>query len=431
MSSTEPPPDRLDDPRAPDAPRQFDLADVPGPLDAEAVQEAPGTTFHATVVGVDRPGITSRMFTALAQTTVLDVEQVVVAGQLVLGAVVRAPAGSEASLCDALRDAVPDFDVSLRPVPSTDVAGDVPSCTVTIVGRAITGRDIAALAAVIAGAGANIVRIDRIADYPVTVLAFEVAAPDRDLLRWLLVKRSVALAVDVSVRPLGLDRHAVHLVVMDVDSTLIQDEVIEVLARFAGREDEVRAVTEAAMRGELDFAESLHARVAQLAGLPVSVIDQARGQIRLTPGARTLCRTFKRLGYRIALVSGGFVEVIEPLAAELGVDAVRANGLEIADGVLTGRVRGPVVDRPGKAAALREFAAEFGIDPGRVVAIGDGANDLDMLAAAGHGIAFNAKPVVQAAADTALNVPYLDTVLYLLGISRLEVVEADAAALAE
>ena len=188
MSSTEPPPDRLDDPRAPDAPRQFDLADVPGPLDAEAVQEAPGTTFHATVVGVDRPGITSRMFTALAQTTVLDVEQVVVAGQLVLGAVVRAPAGSEASLCDALRDAVPDFDVSLRPVPSTDVAGDVPSCTVTIVGRAITGRDIAALAAVIAGAGANIVRIDRIADYPVTVLAFEVAAPDRDAARQIALR---------------------------------------------------------------------------------------------------------------------------------------------------------------------------------------------------------------------------------------------------
>ena len=220
----------------------------------------------------------------------------------------------------------------------------------------------------------------------------------------------------------------VHLVVMDVDSTLIQDEVIEVLARHAGREDRVRAVTDAAMRGELDFAESLHARVAELAGLPEEVIEQVRGEIRLTPGARTLCRTLKRLGYRIALVSGGFSEVIGPLAEDLGVDAVRANGLEIEDGVLTGRVRGPVIDRAAKEQALREFAAEFGIESSRTVAIGDGANDLDMLAAAGHGIAFNAKPVVQAAADSSINVPYLDTVLYLMGISREEVEEADAAA---
>jgi phosphoserine phosphatase len=215
---------------------------------------------------------------------------------------------------------------------------------------------------------------------------------------------------------------------MDVDSTLIQDEVIDVLARFAGKEEQVRAITEAAMRGELDFAESLHARVAELAGLPEDVIARARAEIRLTPGARTLCRTLNGLGYRIALVSGGFTEVIGPLADELGVDAVRANGLEIVDGHLTGRVRGPVIDRAAKERALREFAAQFGIDTARTIAIGDGANDLDMLAAAGHGIAFNAKPVVQAAADSAINVPYLDTVLYLMGISREEVEEADAAA---
>jgi phosphoserine phosphatase len=209
---------------------------------------------------------------------------------------------------------------------------------------------------------------------------------------------------------------------------LIQDEVIEVLARFAGCEEQVRRVTEAAMRGELDFAESLDARVALLAGLPEESLARARAEIRLTPGARTLCRTLKRLGYRIALVSGGFTEVITPLAEELGVDALRANGLEIVDGRLTGRVRGPVVDRAAKAQALREFAARFDIDRARTIAIGDGANDLDMLAAAGHGIAFNAKPIVQAAADTSINVPYLDTVLYLLGISREEVEAADAAA---
>ena len=386
------------------------------------------TTIHATVVGTDRPGVTALMFAALADTTVLDVEQVVVAGQLVLGAVVLAPHGSEEELAARMRRAVPDFDVSVRQVHAADVSSEVANCTVTVVGQAITGADVSALAATIAAAGANIFRIDRVADYPVTVLALEVLAPDATTLRRELVERCHDLDVDVSVQSRGLARRGLHLVVMDVDSTLIQDEVIEVLARYAGREDQVRAVTEAAMRGELDFAGSLHARVAELARLREEVIERARGEIRLTPGARTLCRTLKRLGYRVALVSGGFSEVIGPLAEELGVDAVRANGLEIEDGVLTGRVRGPVIDRAAKEQALREFAVQFGIESSRTVAIGDGANDLDMLAAAGHGIAFNAKPVVQAAADSSINVPYLDTVLYLMGISREEVEEADAAA---
>jgi phosphoserine phosphatase len=386
------------------------------------------TTFQATVVGVDRPGVTARMFAALADTIVVDVEQVVVASQLVLGAVVLAPRGSGDALLEAMRSAVPDFDVTIREVLATDVVGAIPNCTVTVVGGGITGAAISALAGTMACGGTNIVRIDRVADYPVTVLALEVLAPDPDALRAELTRRSMDLDVDVSVRARGLARRGVHLVVMDVDSTLIQDEVIEVLARFAGCEEQVRRVTEAAMRGELDFAESLDARVALLAGLPEESLARARAEIRLTPGARTLCRTLKRLGYRIALVSGGFTEVITPLAEELGVDALRANGLEIVDGRLTGRVRGPVVDRAAKAQALREFAARFDIDRARTIAIGDGANDLDMLAAAGHGIAFNAKPIVQAAADTSINVPYLDTVLYLLGISREEVEAADAAA---
>lgn len=386
------------------------------------------TTLHATVVGVDRPGVTARMFQALSGTVVLDVEQVVVAGQLVLGAVVLGPDEAQEQLSARMRRAVPDFEVSVRQVHAADVAGPITNCTVTLVGRAIEAEDVSALAGVIADGGANIVRIDRVADYPVTVLALEVAAPDVPGLRRALVARCATLAVDVSLNPHGLARRGVHLVVMDVDSTLIQDEVIEVLAEHAGCAAQVRAVTAAAMRGELDFAESLHARVALLAGLPVEAIERARGEIRLTPGARTLCRTLKRLGYRVALVSGGFAEVIEPLATALGIDALRANGLEVLDGRLTGRVRGPVVDRAAKAAALREFAARFGIDMERTIAIGDGANDLDMLAAAGHGIAFNAKPVVQAAADSAINVPYLDTVLYLMGISREEVEVAELAA---
>lgn len=185
------------------------------------------------------------------------------------------------------------------------------------------------------------------------------------------------------------------------------------------------AVTERAMRGELDFGESLRERVATLAGLPESVVEEVRAAVRLTPGARTLVRTLKRLGFTVAVVSGGFIEVVAPLAHELGIDHARANRLEIVDGVLTGRVVGPVIDRAAKAEALREFAAAEDLPLARTIAIGDGANDLDMLDAAGLGVAFNAKPVVQEQADTAVNVPYLDAVLFLLGISREEIEEAD------
>jgi phosphoserine phosphatase len=213
---------------------------------------------------------------------------------------------------------------------------------------------------------------------------------------------------------------------MDVDSTLVQGEVIEMLAAHAGCLDEVAAVTEAAMRGDLDFEASLRRRVALLEGLDASVLDDVYDAIVLAPGARTMVRTLKRLGYRFAIVSGGFSQVTDRIAADLGIDFSAANELEVVEDRLTGRILGPVVDRAGKAEALRRFAAEAGVALGATVAVGDGANDLDMLSAAGLGIAFNAKPVVQQAADTAVNVPYLDAVMYLLGISREEVEAADA-----
>ena len=203
---------------------------------------------------------------------------------------------------------------------------------------------------------------------------------------------------------------------MDVDSTLIQDEVIELLAAHAGCLEEVASVTERAMRGELDFAASLEARVALLEGLSDEVFAKVREEVRYTPGARTLVRTLKRLGFQVAIVSGGFTQITDLLAADLGLDYAAANTLEVADGRLTGRVVGAIVDRPGKAAALRGFAEAAGVPLSETVAIGDGANDLDMLAAAGLGVAFNAKPVVRAQADTAVNVPFLDTILFLLGI---------------
>jgi phosphoserine phosphatase len=274
--------------------------------------------------------------------------------------------------------------------------------------------------------GANIDRIRRLSRYPVTTIELDISGGDPEGLRRSLTLEAATHAVDVAVSPAGLARRGRRLVVMDVDSTLIQDEVIELLAAHAGRAAQVAAVTERAMRGELDFTASLHERVACLAGLPESVIDEVRAAVRLTPGARTLCRTLLRLGLTLGVVSGGFIEVVEPLAKELGIKHVAANRLEIVDGRLTGKVIGEVIDRPAKAAALRRFAAAEGLPMARTVAIGDGANDLDMLAEAGLGVAFNAKPVVRKRADTTVNVPYLDAVLYLLGIPRAEVEEADA-----
>ncbi|MFZ1286289.1 MAG: phosphoserine phosphatase SerB, partial [Candidatus Phosphoribacter sp.] len=297
---------------------------------------------------------------------------------------------------------------------------------VVVLGHPLDVADLASVTERIAAHGANIDRIRRLSHYPVTAVELDISGAHVRRLRDELAELAATRRVDLAVAPAGLARLGSRVVVMDVDSTLIQQEVIEMLAARAGCEAEVADVTERAMRGELDFAESLRARVALLAGLDVEMVEQVRADIILTPGARTLVRTLKRLGDTIALVSGGFAEIVEPLAQELGIDHVLANRLEVADGRLTGRVAGEIVDRAGKAQALRHFAELAGVPLSRTVAIGDGANDLDMLAAAGLGIAFNAKPLVRAQADTAVNVPYLDTVLFLLGITREDVEDADA-----
>ena len=393
--------------------------------------DARGRTVLITLTGKDRPGVTSTLFGTLARFSVevLDIEQIVLRRQLILGLLVTEPRDWKA-LRDAVEKVAADLDMS---VEVNKGAGDNRHRSegrshVTVLGSPLRSTAVAAIAGRIADTGANIDRIERMARYPVTAIDLHVsgAAPDR--LRTVLSEEAARQGVDVAVQSADLLRRGMRLIVMDVDSTLIQGEVIEMLAAHAGCEAEVARVTDEAMRGELDFAASLRERVALLEGLDASALDRVYDDLVLAPGARTTVRTLKRLGYRFAIVSGGFSQITDRLATELDIDFATANELEIVDGKLTGRVVGEIVDRAGKAAALRRFAAEAGVSEAATIAIGDGANDLDMLNAAGLGIAFNAKPLVQQAAHTSVNVPYLDAVMYLLGISREEIEAADAAA---
>jgi phosphoserine phosphatase len=388
-------------------------------------------TLLITLTGKDRPGVTSSVFDTLAHAgvEVLDIEQIVLRRRLVLGVLVSAPRDWK-----RLRQAVEDTAASLGMQVEVDRGvGDNRSrrdgrSHVTVIGTPLKASAMAAVAGRIADSGANIDRIERMARYPVTAIDLHVSGTDPEKLRALLATEAARQGIDVAVQPANLLRRGMRLIVMDVDSTLVQGEVIEMLAAHAGCGPEVARITEAAMRGELDFEESLRSRVALLEGVEAKCLDSVYDALELAPGARTLVRTLRRLGYRFAIVSGGFSQITDRLSEDLGIHFARANELEIVDGRLTGRIVGDVVDRAGKAEALRQFAAEAGVPQQAVIAIGDGANDLDMLNAAGLGIAYNAKPVLQDAADTSVNVPYLDAIMYLLGISREEIEAADAEA---
>lgn len=393
-----------------------------------------GTTVLVTVTGKDRPGVTSVLLAALSrhQVSLLDVEQVVIRGRLTLGVLVECPADPEA-LQEALEDAMATVGMAVDVEIGADAGDRVAPSThaVVVLGSPVTARSFSHIARELAKQGANIDSIRGVADYPVTGLELMVTAADTSgetdgRLRTGLSELAMVESVDIAVERAGLARRAKRLIVFDVDSTLVQGEVIEMLAAHAGVEDKVREVTESAMRGEIDFTESLHQRVATLAGLDASVIDEVGRALELTPGARTTIRTLRRLGFHCGVVSGGFRQVIEGLAHELELDFVEANTLEIVDGKLTGRVVGDVVDRAAKAVALRKFAAQVGVPLEQTVAVGDGANDIDMLNAAGLGVAFNAKPALREVADTALSHPFLDAVLFVLGVTRDEVEAADA-----
>jgi phosphoserine phosphatase len=388
------------------------------------------TSVLATLTGRDRPGVTAAFFAALAahDVEIRDVEQVVIRDRLILAVLFDLhgdPAALRSSVTQAARALGMECEVTVADGTSTGSRTQRGGRShVIVLGRPLRAGALSHVTQCVADIGDNIESIVQLSSEPATSIELIVRSADPVRLRATLVRAAEDSGVDIAVEQAGLRRRAKRLVVLDVDSTLIRDEAIDVLAGRAGVSAQVSEITERAMAGRLDFAQSLQERVALLAGLPEGVVHEVRDALQLTPGARTFVRTLHRLGYHVGVVSGGFTVFTDRFVEELGLDFAAANQLEIVDGRVTGRVVGPIIDRAGKATAMAQFAAQFGVPLAQTVAVGDGANDIDMLEAAGLGIAFNAKSALRAAADTSVNLPHLDTVLFVLGISSDEVQEA-------
>lgn len=385
------------------------------------------------ISGVDAPGVTQALFAALEpfSITILDIEQVLIRGRLILTTLIALdPAHAsaiEADLIEATNKLGLDLAIDFSDQPKGETKNS--NLHVVVLSEDLRPTGISALASKIAEQGGNIDRIHRTASYPLTAIEFEVSLNLNEeslkVIQRELAEIAQSNGIDIAVEQSGLARRAKRIVLLDMDSTLIQQEVIDLLAQKCGVGEQVAAITESAMRGDLDFRASLNARVKLLAGADIEILQSVKTGITLTPGARTLIRTLHKLGHKVGVVSGGFLDVIEPLLQELKIDFYRANKLEIMDGKLTGNLLGGIIDRTAKAEALREFASAENVSLAQTIAIGDGANDLGMLEIAGLGIAFNAKPAVRAAASSSINSPYLDSVLYLMGITRSEIEAAD------
>ena len=373
-------------------------------------------------------GISAELFELLngMNAIIKDIEQVVVRRRLTLDVLIEIEGGD-----DALKDLLlfgfkRGLQVDVEEVDDTPTQYRQPY-VITLIGEDLLPSELNAATTAIADGKGNIDRIVRLSRYPVMSYELSVSGGDISTVRKNLMKvASTHPRMDVAIQPQNLSRRAKRLVVLDVDSTLIQNEAIDLLAAQAGCLDEVAEITKLAMQGEMEFGEALRQRVSLLSGLDELAIERAWHELTLTPGARTFCRTLGRLGYTTATVSGGFTIFTERLRKELDIKHGRANQLEIKNGRLTGELNGPLIDREAKAAFLHEIAEMEGVPIEQTVAVGDGANDLDMLSEAGLGIAFNAKPIVRDVANTSLRVPYLDAVLFLLGVSREEIEAADS-----
>ncbi|ABD80337.1 phosphoserine phosphatase SerB [Saccharophagus degradans] len=397
------------------------------------------------ISGHDKPAVTSAVTRILAQNgaNVLDIGQAVIHDQLSLGMLVEFNSGSNAEpVLAAIEAKMAELEMRVRfnPIDQGSYQGWVqqqgkPRHIVTLLARHITAEQIAELTHVVAAHGLNIDNISRLSgrvslehDNDKTKACVEFSArgtpADISKLRADFADLASKLDVDIAFQQDNMFRRTRRLVCFDMDSTLIEAEVIDELAKAAGVGDEVIAITEAAMRGELDFKESFTRRMALLKGLDVSVLESIAATLPITEGAEHLISSLRKLGYKTAILSGGFNYFGQYLQSKLGIDYVFANALEVVDGKVTGRVTGQIVDGARKAELLRELAAKEQISLEQVVAVGDGANDLPMLSIAGLGIAFRAKPLVKAEAKQAISTLGLDAILYLMGFRDREINEA-------
>ena len=387
-------------------------------------KNTPAFTGLILVSGEDRPGITEKLMSLLSEFSVLvlDIEQLVIRGRLILTVLIsldESHASAIAADLELLEKEI-GFDIAIDFAEEQDSAENPANLHVVIISDSLKPASIAVVAAELSKIQANITAIRRTSSEPLTAIELDISCPDKSIkeVQKLLAVVAISHKIDLAVEQGNGMRSAKRLVMLDMDSTLIVQEVIDLLAAKAGVAEEVSAITQKAMAGEMDFAQSLQARVSLLAGLNESMLSEVRGEITLTQGAEKLIQTLHLKGHKVGVVSGGFIDVIEPILKELKIDFYRANKLQILNGKLTGKLEGEIIDRAAKLKALVEFAKNEGVQMSQTVAIGDGANDLDMIESAGLGVAFNAKPKVAAAAATTISGSDLSAVLLLMGLSN-------------
>ena len=374
------------------------------------------------VSGEDRPGITENLMRTLSQfaVTINDIQQIVIRGRLILTILITLDEAHSQAIAEDLNTLQNELqaDIAVDFSFYQEVNRPQDLLRVIIIGEEIRPISLALVAAEVTKLGGNIDDIRRLSSAPIIALELFLSLPNSDIkqVQSALSKVAIANKIDLSVQLGGSASQLKRVVLLDMDSTLIEEEVIDILASYAGKSQIASEITKKAMAGEMDFNHSLNSRVSLLAGLDESVLMNARKQITFTTGAQALVEQLHKLGHEVGVVSGGFIDVIEPILHSLKVDFYRANKLEIQDGKLTGKLVGKIIDSDEKAIALQEFANLAGVDLQQTVAVGDGANDLKMIQKAGLGIAFNAKPKVVESADSTISFRDLSAVLPLMGI---------------